>query len=96
MGKYLVELSAKAEKEVKAHYKSGNKASVNKLEKIFKELSTTPYEGTGKPEALKYDLNGYWSRRINQKDRLIYKVYEKKVTVLIGRNGPLQINNTGC
>lgn len=83
MGKYIVDLNAKAEKEVKAHYKSGNKASINKIEKILKELSTTPYEGTGKPEALKHDLSGYWSRRINQKDRLVYKVYEKKVTVLV-------------
>ena len=83
MGKYLVELNPKAEKEIKAHYKSGSKASIKKLEKILKELSETPYEGTGKPEALKHDLAGFWSRRINQKDRLVYKVYEKKVIVLV-------------
>ncbi|MEQ8241623.1 MAG: Txe/YoeB family addiction module toxin [Cyclobacteriaceae bacterium] len=42
-----------------------------------------PYLGTGKPEALKYDLEGYWSRRINKKDRLIYKVVDEIVTVTI-------------
>lgn len=83
MGKYLVDLEPKARKEIKAHKKSGNKASIKKLETILKELTTTPYEGTGKPEALKHELSGYWSRRINKKDRLIYKVYEKKVTVII-------------
>jgi toxin YoeB len=83
MGKYIVELAALAKKELKSHKKSGNTASIKKLENILKELSTTPYEGTGNPEALKHGLSGYWSRRINKKDRLVYKVYEKKVTVLI-------------
>ena len=83
MGKYIIELSPAAEKDLKAHKKAGNKTSNKKLEKIFKELSITPYEGTGKPEALKHDLTGFWSRRINLKDRLIYKVSEQKVTVLV-------------
>ena len=47
------------------------------------ELSNAPYEGTGNPEPLKYQLAGYWSRRINKKDRFIYKVYESKVVVLV-------------
>ena len=76
MGKYIVELDPKAKKEIKAHYKSGNQSSIKKLEKILQELSTNPYKGTGNPEALKYELSGFWSRRINSKDRLIYKVYE--------------------
>ena len=80
MGKYIVELAPLAKKELKSHKKSGDKASIKKLENILKELSTTPYEGTGKPEALKNDLTGYWSRRINKKDRLVYKVYQEKVT----------------
>ncbi|MEP6262226.1 MAG: Txe/YoeB family addiction module toxin [Gillisia sp.] len=83
MGKYIIELSPVATKELIAHKKSGNKSSISKLEKIFKELSTTPYSGTGKPEALKHDLTGFWSRRINLKDRLIYKVSEQEVKVLV-------------
>jgi toxin YoeB len=39
--------------------------------------------GTGNPEALKYELIGFWSRRINQKDRLIYKVEHETVTVYV-------------
>ena len=47
------------------------------------ELSETPFEGEGKPEELKYELSGYWSRRINLEHRLIYKVDNNTVTVLI-------------
>ena len=83
MGKYTLEISFKARKELRLIYKSGNKSDIRKVEEIFLELSDTPYEGTGNPEALKYELAGYWSRRINKKDRIIYKVYEKRVIVLI-------------
>ncbi len=83
MGKYTLEISSKARKELQMHYNSGNKVVIRKIEQIFLELSNTPYEGTGNPEALKYELSGYWSRRINIKDRIIYKVYEKRVIVLI-------------
>jgi len=83
MGKYLVKLESSAVKEILAIKKSGDKASIIRLEKIIKELSEHPFEGIGKPEALKYELSGYWSRRINSKDRLIYKVFEEKVLVVI-------------
>jgi len=83
MGKSTLEISSKARKELHVHYKSGNKSVIRKIEQIFLELSTNPYEGTGNPEPLKYQLAGYWSRRINQKDRIIYKVYADKVVVLV-------------
>jgi addiction module toxin, txe/yoeB family len=47
------------------------------------ELEETPYEGEGQPEALKYELSGFWSRQINLEDRLIYYVEEDIVTVFI-------------
>jgi len=72
-----------ARKELQVHYKSGNKSVIRKIEQIFLELSNTPYEGTGNPEALKYHLSGYWSIRINKKDRIIYTVYEDTVLVLV-------------
>lgn len=43
------------------------------------DILKTPFSGIGKPEALKGDMSGYWSRRINQKHRLIYKVTETTV-----------------
>jgi len=83
MGKYSVEVSSKARKELQIHYKSGSKSVIRKIEQIFLELTETPYEGTGDPEPLKYQLTGYWSRKIDRKNRIVYKVYEDKVVVLV-------------
>jgi len=83
MGKYLVEITPDAKQDLKAHFKSGNKATIKKIEKILIQLTETPYEGEGKPEELKHEFSGYWSRRINQKDRMVYRVAEDVVTVYI-------------
>lgn len=83
MGKYKVVLEENADLDLQKHKRSGNKAALKKIATIFYELSEHPYTGTGQPEQLKYDLAGYWSRRINQKDRLIYKVSESIVTVFV-------------
>ena len=83
MGKYIVVFEPNAKTEIKQHHKSGDKASVKKIEKILIELTETPYSGIGNPEQLKHELTGFWSRRINQKDRLIYKVEENIVTVFV-------------
>ena len=83
MGKYIIILSAKAEKDLKKIYLSGDKSSIKKIEIIFKELAENPYEGIGSPEPLKYDYKGFWSRRINQKDRLIYEVKENIISIYI-------------
>ncbi|GHU36867.1 toxin YoeB [Spirochaetia bacterium] len=45
-----------------------------KIKALIKECQRTPYEGTGKPEPLKKNLSGYYSRRINDEHRLVYKV----------------------
>lgn len=83
MGKYFVDIAPGARKELQKHYKSGDKASIKKIERILSELQETPYSGTGQPEQLKYELTGYWSRRINLKDRIIYRVAETIVTVFV-------------
>lgn len=83
MGKYSINLSARAVKDLKAIYKSGDKSSIKRIEQIFVELAITPKEGIGKPEMLKHNYAGLWSRRINQKDRLIYKIEEEIITVFV-------------
>jgi toxin YoeB len=45
-----------------------------RINALIKETTRTPFEGTGKPEALKHALAGYWSRRINDEHRMVYKV----------------------
>lgn len=83
MGKFRIEITQEAEKDFAKHYKSGNKSNLNTIRKILVELENTPYQGIGKPEKLKYQFSGFWSRRINQKDRLVYKVDEDIVTIYV-------------
>jgi len=83
MGQFKLKIEELAEKHIRQHFKSGDKASIKKIEKILIELSETPYHGIGNPEPLKYELSGFWSRKVNQKDRLIYKVEEDIVTVFV-------------
>jgi toxin YoeB len=56
-----------------------------KIIKLIQEIQRTPFEGTGKPEKLKHDLSGCWSRRINQEHRLVYQVLEDKIRILACR-----------
>jgi toxin YoeB len=53
-----------------------------KINQLIKDIQRTPYEGIGKPEALKYDLVGYWSRRIDREHRLVYKVDKDTVIII--------------
>ncbi len=53
-----------------------------KINQLIKDIQRTPYEGIGKPEALKYDLAGYWSRRIDREHRLVYKVDKDTVIII--------------
>ena len=63
-------------------WQTENKQVFDKLRKLIKETAKTPYEGTGKPEALKYDFAGCWSRRITDEHRLIYKVTEDLIEIV--------------
>jgi 23S rRNA (cytosine1962-C5)-methyltransferase len=60
-----------------------NLYSLNITPLLLENILISPYLGIGKPEALKYELSGFWSRKINQKDRMIYKVEEDIVTVFV-------------
>lgn len=79
---YHLDFTDKAKADITAHKKTGNKAVLNKLLKLLEELAEHPFTGTGKPEALKYDLAGCWSRRINKEHRLVYEVSDNKIFIL--------------
>lgn len=70
MGKFRLKIEPKASLEIAKHKKSGNQASIKRIAKILVELS----------EPLKYGLTGFWSRQINLKDRMIYRVEDDIVT----------------
>ncbi|MGA3263549.1 MAG: Txe/YoeB family addiction module toxin [Terracidiphilus sp.] len=64
--------------------KTGRKAALRILE-LVEAVLADPFDGIGKPEALKHELAGYWSRRITQEHRLVYKVTAERVYFLQAR-----------
>jgi toxin YoeB len=58
------------------YWRENNPLVVKRIKRLLKDMSEHPYTGIGKPEKLKYELNGKWSRRINEKHRIVYVVRE--------------------
>lgn len=83
MARYTIDLWDRAKKDLAAHYKSGDKVIIKRIERIFEELEITPFTGIGKPEPLKYGLSGMWSRKLDNKNRIIYQVNEKTMVIQI-------------
>ena len=59
-----------------------DKKIFQKITSLIMETARTPETGTGKPEALKHDLKGYWSRRITKEHRLVYQVTNQTITII--------------
>jgi toxin YoeB len=78
---YRLDFTKQAQEDIAFHKKSGNKSVLIKLAALLHELAEHPFTGTGKPEALRYQLSGLWSRRINGEHRLVYEVLEDAVVV---------------
>ena len=64
---------------------TSDKSIFKRLNKLIAECARTPFAGTGKPEVLKQDLKGYWSRRINDEHRLVYRVEETYIKIVACR-----------
>lgn len=58
-----------------------DKKTLDRINKLIKETNRKPFEGIGKPEPLKHSLTGYWSRRINEEDRMVYKVTDNALLI---------------
>ncbi len=60
---------------------------LKKINVLIKAILQDPFEGIGKPEPLKHDLAGYWSRRITQEHRIVYRVVEDMIWIAkVGRH----------
>ena len=64
------------------HWYNTDKKLFNRINQLIKEAARNPLEGIGKPEPLKYKYQGCWSRKINQKHRLVYKVNDNEIIIL--------------
>jgi len=78
---YRLDFSQQAQSEIEFHKSAGNKSVLKKLLVLLNELTEHPFTGTGKPEPLKYNLAGYWSRRISQEHRLVYEVLDNTILI---------------
>ena len=58
-----------------------DKKMLQKINELIKDIQRTPFKGKGKPEPLKYDLAGFWSRRIDREHRLVYRYENKEVLI---------------
>ncbi len=59
-----------------------DKKIFKKLQRLIKETLRNPFDGIGKPEPLKNNLSGYWSKRINDEHRLVYKIEENQLIII--------------
>jgi toxin YoeB len=72
-----------AHKDYQYWMRSGQKTLFGKINRLLIDISEHPYTGTGKPEPLKYELAGKWSRRINSEHRIIYSVNEDMTEIYV-------------
>ena len=64
------------------YWQNIDKSTLKKINTLIKEIERTPFDGNGKPEPLKHDLKGWWSRRINLEHRLVYKIDNEAIVIL--------------
>ena len=67
------------------YWQTEDRKTLKKINNLIKDLDRNGNEGIGKPEPLTGTLSGYWSRRINDKDRLIYKIDDTTIYILACR-----------
>lgn len=63
------------------YWQSQDRRTLKKINELLKEIQRTPFTGKGEPEKLRGDLSGKWSRRINQKDRLLYEILDDMIVI---------------
>ncbi|AZF12558.1 YoeB toxin protein [Pseudomonas sp. R2-37-08W] len=66
-------------------FQQNDKAGLKRINLLIKAIQRDPFEGVGKPEPLKHNLSGYWSRRITAEHRLVYGIEEDEVQILMCR-----------
>lgn len=64
------------------YWQKTDRQLLKRINELVKICTRTPFDGIGKPEALKHELKGYWSRRINQEHRLVYSSSETQLLIV--------------
>ncbi|MDR0194351.1 MAG: Txe/YoeB family addiction module toxin [Myroides sp.] len=64
------------------YWQKTDKKKLKKINELLRDIARNPFEGIGKPEALKHKYAGFWSRRIDEEHRLIYKIDDDEVQIV--------------
>ena len=64
------------------YWQSQDKRTLRKINSLLRDIQREPFKGEGKPEPLKDSPDGEWSRRINEKDRIVYKVSDEGIAII--------------
>ena len=67
------------------YWQKNDKKLLRKINELIKDIQRTPFEGIGKPEPLRYQLQGCWSRRIDQEHRIVYEVEDGLIRIIACR-----------
>ncbi len=63
------------------YWQKTDKTILKRINALIKDITREPFEGIGKPEPLKHALSGYWSRRINDEHRIVYKIQDNSLLI---------------
>ena len=67
------------------HWQANDRHVLKRINELIKDIQRTPHHGIGKPEPLRHALSGYWSRRITDEHRLVYRVENKTILIAQAR-----------
>ncbi len=80
---YKIRFTETADEDVQYWKKSGQKVAMSKIQRLLVDMQQHPLTGLGKPEALRFELSGKYSRRIDSKNRLVYEVDESAMIITV-------------
>ena len=63
------------------YWQTQDKKTLKRINELLRDIERDPFRGKGKPELLKHEEQGYWSRRINDNDRLVYRIYNNQIEI---------------
>lgn len=75
----MIKVSSDRAWEDYLYWQSNDKKTLMKINSLIKDIERNQYEGIGKPEPLKHSLSGYWSRRISEEHRMVYKIVDNEI-----------------
>ena len=78
-----IDYSARAQQDITFWKRSGDSKAMACISSLIQSIETDPYTGIGKPEALKYELAGLWSRRITKEHRVVYRVLNDNIIEIV-------------